>query len=594
MIERHPREAVEIRLRMDPTVFGGALLILLQTVVRAGIVFPSYYWQDDFHHVELARRLGLSQAFLVRDYSGHLEVGQYFLYWLIGRDAGLSFVPAAVSLLVLQIPASCLLLAVLTLLFGRSPWILLPFAGYLFTPLGLPVATWWAAGLQAMPLQIAMLFTLLASIRAVRQRSWTWGALSVAGQAVGLVFWEKAVLILPAVLTVLVLVEWAGTPFGRRVRLLLAQWWLLLPHLVLLIAYAYVYLSVVDSASVLGQQTHDVAGTTSETVFRLLLPGLFGGPWTDAGGESTVFPRIGDAGAIFFAALLLTVIAASVWLRGTRALQGWLLVTGYVAVDLALLQIGRADFIGLLVRDPRYITDSLPIIAIGVCAAFSGPARSRPLPRWVPRTAGSGSYVVPGIAVLICSCLLSSFLLAEQLQHRYSRDYALTVVQALDANPGVSVLSTPLPTNVSISTDLPGLLRAVGREHELDQPGTDVRMVDGLANLRPVTVIDHSLEEVGPIRDCGWRVEGAWVPLGALPDRRGAQVVRVGYLTGQDATVHLKVAGYEQAVPVRSGLGYATFVVTGRHEQVSVRVTDVATGGICISDVVAGAPWPAE
>jgi hypothetical protein len=168
------RESVELRLRVDPMLLGGALLILLQTVVRAGIVLPSY-WQDDFHHLELARRLGLSQAFLVRDYSGHLEVGQYFLYWLIGRDAGLSFLPAAISLLVLQLAASCLLLAVLRQLFGRSPWILVPFAGYLFTALGLPVATWWAAGLQAMPLQITMLLTLLALIRAVRQRSWRWG-----------------------------------------------------------------------------------------------------------------------------------------------------------------------------------------------------------------------------------------------------------------------------------------------------------------------------------------------------------------------------------------------------------------------------------
>jgi hypothetical protein len=152
-------------------LLGGALLILLQTVVRAGIVLPSYYWQDDFHHVELARRLGLSQAFLVRDYSGHLEVGQYFLYWLIGRDAGLSFLPAALSLLGLQLAASCLLLTLLRQLFGRSPWVLVPFAGYLFTPLGLPVATWWAAGLQAMPLQITMLLTILALVRAVRQRS---------------------------------------------------------------------------------------------------------------------------------------------------------------------------------------------------------------------------------------------------------------------------------------------------------------------------------------------------------------------------------------------------------------------------------------
>jgi hypothetical protein len=584
--------AVELRLRVDAPLLGGALLILLQTVVRAGIVLPSYYWQDDFHHMELARRLGLSQAFLVRDYSGHLEVGQYFLYWLIGRDAGLSFLPAALSLLVLQLAASCLLLAVLRLLFGRSPWILVPFAGYLFTPLGLPVATWWAAGLQALPLQIALLITLLGVVRAVRQRSWRWGAVSVAGQALGLLFWEKAVLIFPAVLAVLVLVEWAGIPVRARLRRLLAHWWLLLPHALVLGLYTVVYLSVVDAASVLGRRSQDVSGATSETVFRLLLPGLFGGPWTDVGGENTVFPRIGDAAAVLVAALFLAGVAASLWLRGRRALAGWLLVAGYVAVDLTLLQIGRADFIGWLTRDPRYITDALPIIAIGVCAAFCGPAQDRRVPRWMP--ARTRISAVPGIAVLTCSCLLSSVLLAEQLQHRFVRDYVHAVVQELDANSGVAVLSTPLPRNVSLSTDLGGLLRALGRQHQLDQPGTDVRMLDGLANLREITVINSSLAAAGPVPDCGWQVEGGWQSLGTLPERRGAQVVRLGYLTGQAGTLHLEVGRYEQAVAVPSGLGYATFVVTGRHGPVRARVTDVVSGGICVSDIVAGSPWPAE
>jgi hypothetical protein len=572
----------------------GALLIVLQTIVRARIVFPSYYWQDDFHHVDMARRLGLSQAFLVRDYSGHLEVGQYFLYWLIGRHAGLSFVPAALSLLALQLAASCLLLSVLRLLFGRSPWLLLPFAGYLFTPLGLPVATWWAAGLQAMPLQIAMLLALLGLVRAVRQRDRRWAALSVCGHALGLVFWEKAVLILPASLAVLVLVEWVGKPFGTRLRMLVEHWRFLVPHAVLLAAYTFVYLSLVDSSSVLGQETQDVARTTGETVFRMLLPGLFGGPWTDEGAENTVFPSVGNVLATFFAVLFLAVVASSLWLRGVRPLQGWLLATGYVAADLALLQIGRADFIGLLNRDPRYITDSLPVIAIGVCAAFTGPVVTRRTPRWFTEATDSVSSAVAGIAVLVCSCLLTSFLLAEGLQHRQSRDYVHELVGALDRNPDMPVVVTPLPTNVSISTDLDGLLRAVGRERPLDQAGTDGRMVDALGNLRSITVIDRSLEASGPVEDCGWRVERAGQRLGTLPDRRPSQVVRLTYLTGQQATLHLAVGNYEQAVTVPQGVGQATFVVTGQHGTVRIWVTDVASGGICVTDVVAGAPWPAE
>jgi hypothetical protein len=71
-------------------------------------------------------------------------------------------------------------------------------------------------------------------------------------------------------------------------------------------------------------------------------------------------------------------------------------------------------------------------------------------------------------------------------------------------------------------------------------------------------------------------------------------VLRLGYLTGQEATLHVAVGGYEQAVAVPVGLGAATFVVTGRHGPVMAWLTDVASGGICVTDVVAGTPWPVD
>ena len=581
--------------RLDPVLLGGALLIVLQTIVRTSIVFGSYYWHDDFRHLEMARRLGLSQDFLVRDYGGHLEVGQYVVYWLIGRDGGLSFAPAALSLVVMQVVASGLLLAVLRVLFGRSPWILLPFAGYLFTPLGLTVATWWAAGMQAMPLQIAMLLTILGLVLAVRRRSWVWGAVSVLGQALGLLFWEKAVLILPAALAVLFLVEWAGEPVGRRLRLLVDHWRFLLPHAVVLTGYLAVYLSVVDGSAVLGQEAQDVTRYTGETVFRMLLPGIFGGPWSETGAVSTVYPYVGNALAIFFAVLFLAVVAASVWLRGARALQAWLLVAGYVAVDIALLQIGRTDFIGLLARDPRYITDALPIIAIGFCAAFTGPRVARRAPRWFPRAVASADSPVAAISVLVSSCLLTSFLVDGVLQHDYARNYVHDLVANLEQSPNASVISTPVPKEVSVSTDHEGLLRAVGAELEFDQPSTAMTIVDGVGNLHPVTVIGPTLDASGPVADCGWAVDGEAQRLGSLRSSgTDLQVVRLGYLTGQDAILHLSVGGHEQAVSVPVGVGYAMFVVTGRHGPVTAWVTDVASGRICVTDVVAGTPWPAD
>jgi hypothetical protein len=585
--------AVDLRRRLDPMLLAGASLILLQTVVRAVIVFPSYYWQDDFGHLDLARRLGLSQEFLVRDYNSHLEIGPNLVYWLFGSSGSLSFAPAALSLVVMQLLASCLLLAVLRQLFGRSPWLLLPFAGYLFTPLGLPVATWWAAGLEAMPLQIAMLLSLLGVIRAVREHSWRWAAVSVGGHVLGLLFWEKAALILPTLVAALLLVEWAGEPFGRRLLLLGRQWRYLVPHGIVLALYIPFYLSVVDFSDVLTRDRPSLLSTSSEALFRLLIPGIFGGPWTTSGAENTVFPYPPNAVAVFFVVLFLAIVAGSVLLRGGRAFNGWAFLGGYVAVDLILLN--RAELIGLAVRDPRYITDSLPIIAIGFCAAFTGPLVQRRLPASVGRPGTVPGSPMAVTAFLMASSLLTSFLLAGGLQHRDTRNFAFGVVKAMDSNPGVSVINGPVPANLNGFTDLDRMLQALGEERTFDQPGIDVRMFDGLADLRPIMVVDPRLQKSGPDPDCGWTVEGEWQRLGALPDPgRGSQVLRLGYVTGQEATLQLAVGGREQSFPVSPGLGHVTFVVTGQQGEIAVRVADVVSGGLCVVDVEVGAPWPAD
>jgi arabinofuranan 3-O-arabinosyltransferase len=139
----------------------GLVLVAGQAVLRTILASGSYYWPDDFLHLDLAETMGLDQDLLVRDYSGHVEIGSYAVSWLINTLDTASFVPAVVVLVALQVVASCLLLVLLQQLFGRSPWVLVPFAAYLLTPLGLATATWLAAGLQAFPLQVATLGTLI-------------------------------------------------------------------------------------------------------------------------------------------------------------------------------------------------------------------------------------------------------------------------------------------------------------------------------------------------------------------------------------------------------------------------------------------------
>jgi len=577
-------------------LLAGVLLIVLQTAVRAVIVLPSYYWQDDYIHMEAAGRQGLSREFLIKDHNGHLEIGSNFVFWLIGHDAGLSFLPAALFLLGLQLAASCLLLAVLRQLFGRSPWLLLPFACYLFTPLALPVATWLAAGLQALPMQIAMLTALLGLVRALRTRSWRWAAVSAGGTAAGLIFWEKAVLVVPALVAVVVLVEWAGEPWARRMRLLAAGWPFFLPHVLLVAAYVPLFASVVDSTTVLDLDAETVLPRTGETVLRMLIPGLFGGPWTSEGGQNTRFADVGVGPAALAATLAVLVILASVWLRGRRASQGWLLVAGYVAVDIAILQFGRSDFLYIVARDPRYISDALPIIVIGCCAAFSGPLVDRRVPRRVVGAAGMRVAGLAAGALLIASCLISSSQIAREMQHVASKEYVEDALRAMDENPDVSVINGHPPGSVVLvmQDSLEGLLRAVGQERSFDRPSTNTRMFDGQAVLRPFGLVETSLAVSGDVADCGWLLEATAQRLGDV--RRpfvGPRVLQLNYLTGQEATLYVAVGGDEQELTIPAGVGQAFFVITNQRGPVEARVAEGA-GGLCVDNLVVGAPLPIE
>lgn len=581
--------------RPDVLLVGGALLIALQTVVRTLVVLPSWYWQDDFVHLDLARRLGLTADYLIRDHNRHLEIGANAVYWLVGRPAGSSFLLPALTLVAMQLVTSCLMLAVLRQLFGRSPWLLVPLAAYLFTPLGLVTATWWAAGLEAMPLQIAMLTALYGLVRAVRERSWGWAVLSVGGTALGLLFWEKAVVIPPTLVAVLLLVEWGDEPVRRRLRMLAAQWRYLVPQVLLVVAYLPLYLAVIDLSPGPGLDRGDVDPGTPltaafEAISRMLVPGMFGGPWTDQGAANTLYPDGGVAATVLFAGLLVVVVGASVWLRGPRALQGWLLAAAYVAVDLALVQVGRNQYLYLVARDPRYVTDALVVVTIGVCAAFSGP-RVREV-----RLPFRATLLAPVLAaLLVVSGLVTTAALAPGLQHRSTKRFVEDVLQAMAGEPGASVISARPPGFVSVAPEplLGALLASVGYERPFDRPGTDLRMFDAKATLRPVTLLEPRLQATGPVPGCGWQLDRTWQQVGELSSpSEDIEVLRIEYRATGPVVLEVAVGDDRQHLDLPPGAGSASFVVTGQQGLVQVRATGAEPATTCVDSAVAGVPWP--
>src|SRR5690606_13821514 len=132
----------------------------------------------------------------------------------------------------------------------------------------------------------------------------------------------------------------------ERVVSLLRRPWMWVAHLVVLVSYVAIYFSLVESVA----ERHALDGVefVERAVFRMTVPGLFGGPWHAEGAEWTVYPYTDTSVAIVAAAAMAVIAWTSFRVTGSRALGAWILVVGYLAADLTLLALGRADFLAFL------------------------------------------------------------------------------------------------------------------------------------------------------------------------------------------------------------------------------------------------------
>ena len=578
---------LSFRVEWDLVTVAAVLLVALQAVVRLVVTLPSYFWQDDFIHLEAARREGLSWEFLLRDYNDHLEIGINATYWLLSTVADRSFVPAALLICALQALAGVLFWRLLRAVFGAGPLILAPLTLYLFTPLALVTSTWLAAGLQAVSYQIALFTTMLALLRLHATSRRRWAVLSVVAYAVGMLFWEKAVLILPTAVALLVVVVWRDAPVRERVARFAQRWRLWTVHAAVMVGYVGVYLAVTD-----GSERGEVAAapylrSALTMLAQVFVPGVIGGPWHTTGAENTLYPESTPLLVLACALVLAVVVAASFVVSGRAAVAPWFLAALYLAGDIALMLWGRADYLTLVDRDPRYLADAVPVFALCATAAFSPPdPRRRATDHPAARSAATTAT-----ALLLSSCLLTTFLLAPVLQRSYAHNYVDGLIAEFERHPGTSIVNEAAPILVA-ALDQRSLLAGVGYDAPFDQSGTGMQMFDSLAQLREVSLVDTTVEETGPEPDCGWPVARRPVLIGELPESSlRSYVLQLGYVTGVPARLVVEVDGLRQAVDVQPGIGLASYVVTSRSGPI-VAWTRRTTAGVCVSDMAAGRPWP--
>jgi hypothetical protein len=597
---------------LDPRLVRNLALFLIgaSLVWRTWIALQGYFNDDDFVFAYLAAVKPLSWAYLMRGHAGHLMPGAFFVTWVMDKVAPLSF-PAAVAVSVtIQAATSLALLRLLKLLFGLRAAILLPLAIYLFSPITLETFVWWAAALNHLPMQLGMVLALDSLVRYRRTAQLRWAVTTVCSFLFALLFFEKALLIPPLLFffTAFFLTSGGVLRGLRDATVSHARLWGLFVGIG--VGYYVLYRATADFGFNYHPGSGPTTGLAGTMVGTSIIPGLVGGPWDwiplgNSGGAAAP-PDLGRwiSWEICAAAVLVSVLVRR------RAARAWVLLAGYIGIDVALVAVGRLSWIGPIIGQAyRYSADAVIPAALCIAIAFI-PMVGEQSPftaRW--------RYVVdhvPGVRVVTAvaaTLALNLFLLsAGYSTNAYTRLWANNPAQPymanvrhalLSARPGTVLLDAPVSPAV-----LSGFFYPYAAQSQVFAPFRgNVRFgpftsalygFDSAGHLVPQTLAGLTTLP-GPLVGCGW---------GVLPGRQTALplplmvprlvlTVKIAYLAGADTPMTVRLGDTEVTAPLKKGLNTIYFTTSAGGGSVVLGGTRPGVA-VCVDKVTVGQRIPVQ
>lgn len=570
-----------------------ATLIVAQLCVRAALAFGGYFYWDDLILVGRASTQGLlSPSYLFDDHDGHVMPAAFLVAGAIIRLAPLVWTGPAISLVVLQLLASLSLLRALHVILGWRPVLLVPLTFALFTPLGVPGFAWWAAALNSLPMLAALAWVCADAILLVRtgnRRYAVTGALVYFG---GLLFFEKAAVIPFVAFVVAALVCHVGGDERPLRTVWRAGFRLWVASLTLTVAWAGLYLAVVDQrrwSSDLGM-TWDLL---RRSITHGIVPGLAGGPWAwnrwaPASPWATPPPSVMALGWL----VLVALIGFSVT-RKQRIGAIWLVAVGYaVACQVPIYLMRSSRFTALeLAQTLRYFPDLVVVLAVLGAVAFTAP--NRPRARWLDASPARGAAIVVVTALFLTSCLYSTATFLTSWRDNPAEPYlknaraSLAAAQLESNAPLLDQEVDPLvlqrvawPEN--LASHMFGLLTD---RPEFASATTQLRMFDSTGKLidARVTWVRHIVP--GPMPQCGYF---------AQPDNPAQLIldgpllpadwtVELNYLANSDGSMTLALTdGPDTKVPVHPGLNRVYARLPGAGDAITVRANTAALA-LCVA-----------
>ncbi len=602
--------------RTNRVVVAAIVLIVVEIVWKAQFLSHLYFRQDDFHDLDLAIQSPFNWRYVTYIGAGHLIIGLRVIAWVMVRTSLYNWGLASAISLAFVAAANLAMLRLLRMLFGTRPAILVPLLIYAICPLAMPDLGEWSSALESVPLQLALLMAVHAHICYVRTRRVKHLAAAAIWVAVGLVFFEKG-LVVPVLLLLLTggfLAAPRRTWLGDMVRALVRCWRAWVIYAVLMAAYL-----VVLAQSLHTSTTHpsapNSAGAVGTFVSGLLkdsfVPGALGGPWqwlaVPGGSYAFAAPPFALIWIGLFVAVVVIVI--SIWRRPV-AWRAWALVIGWVVIadmlPVIFSRIGAfsADVLG---TETRYVADAVPVLAIGMGLAFWPLATDqtrKPNTRRAhglrARTAQQSLEVAAGlVAVVLFGSIWSVQAYKNVTSGKPAADYIANASAAIKQAPrGTAVMDSAVSGDMveglfgsyALQSIVIGDL-APGKLRWLKHPGGTI---DGLHMFGPdgrlyqAKVRGVASEPLQAGQKCLPNKNGRTVVhfQGSSPSKTG--VVRIGYVWFSSSPGYVSVSypGGTRDVAVKPGLHTAFASIKGSVSQVVVR--SLGGGAICVGDAQAG------
>ncbi|WP_233225041.1 hypothetical protein [Nocardia sp. MDA0666] len=587
-----------------PVLLVAVLLILAQIGLRGWVAGRGYFYWDDLILVGRADRYPLWSAdLLLYDHDGHFMPLAFATAWLVTRIAPLQWAGPVVTMLLLQLAASVAVLRMLLVLVPRRAgavrWaVLIPLIGYLFCPLTLPAFAWWAASLNALPLQFALAWVIADAVLLVRTGRGRYAISGVLVLIVGLLFFEKAVVVPFVAFAVAVLERYivgartvdADSPAGDRggpsgwasirdvARTGAALW---AGSALILAGWGAAYLTVAD---------HIAVDTSLAGARRLLhsatslgiVPTLLGGPWVWARWLPST-PWATPPGWTVVPAWLILAAVVLVTLRlRRRVLPVWILIAGYVlAVALPIVLIrGGPNTAAELMQSLRYLADVAVVLAAATALLLAARPRttSRHADAIGPKSPGpvmaSRAVAFVLTAAFVVSSIYTTVSFARSWEISPTRTYLTNARAAFADRDGAPLLEQEVPWGVLTPMTYPQNLVAqvlgpIAPDGAFGTSTPHLRMITDEGKLVDASVWWNRRILAGPEPGCGYRIDGSdpvalWLDGPMIEHGWTAQI---NYFANRDGRLTVAMEHGETVVaPVRAGVHTVFVHVVGSGE----------------------------